>query len=336
MNRVWKPYLYKFVIVFIDDILVYSKSKEDHKVHLKLVLELFKKKLFAKFSKCEFWLQEVHFLGYVVNSNGIHVDPSKIEAMKNWKDNLSFPDGPDDFVVYCEALNQGFGCVLMQRGKSETSKAENMSAEMLRGLHQQMEKKEDDGLYFMDRIWDPLVGSVRTLIMDKAHASRYTVKAEHQRPLVLLQQPEISEWKCDRITMDFITKLSRSSSRHDTIWVVSIKERLKAASDRQKSYDDNRHKPLDFEVGDQVLLKVSPWKGVVCFGKKGKLAPRYVRPFEIIERIGPIMDREVKSLKPSKIPIVKVHWNSKRGLEDFMKAKYPHLFVEQAIDGSTS
>ncbi|GJW15285.1 putative reverse transcriptase domain-containing protein, partial [Tanacetum coccineum] len=70
--------------------------------------------------------------------------------------------------------------------------------------------------------------------------------------------------------------------------VVLIKERLKAARDRQKSYADNRRKPLEFEVGDQVLQKVSPWKGVVRFGKKGKLAPRYVGPFEIIERIGPI------------------------------------------------
>ncbi|GKF91696.1 hypothetical protein Tco_0275397, partial [Tanacetum coccineum] len=67
--------------------------------------------------------------------------------------------------------------------------------------------------------------------------------------------------------------------------VVLIKEKLKAARDRQKSYADKRHKPLEFEVGDRVLLKVSPWKGVVRFGKKGKLAPRYIGPFEILERI---------------------------------------------------
>ncbi|GKF41009.1 putative reverse transcriptase domain-containing protein [Tanacetum coccineum] len=84
MNRVCSPYLDKFVIVFIDDILIYSKTQEDHVEHLRLVMRLLKKKkLYAKFSKCEFWLREVQFLGYVINGNGIHVDPSMIEAVKN-------------------------------------------------------------------------------------------------------------------------------------------------------------------------------------------------------------------------------------------------------------
>ncbi|GJS11115.1 reverse transcriptase domain-containing protein [Tanacetum coccineum] len=742
MNRVCKPYLDKFVIVFIDDILIYSKTKEDHEVHLGLVLELLRKeKLYAKFSKCEFWLQEVHFLGHVVNQNGIHVDPSKIEAVKNWKTPttpseirsflglagveqeeafqtlknnlcdapiLTLPDGVEDFMVYCDASNQGLGCVLMQRGKviayasrqlktheknyttydlelgavvfalktwrhylygtksvidtdhksfqyifdqkelnirqrrwielfsdyeceiryhlskanvvadalsrkerlkprrvramavtiqdgmrekiqaaqSEVLKQENVIMENLHGLDQQMEKKEGESLYFMDCIWVPLVGSVRTMIMDEAHMSKYSmhpgadkmyhdlrdmywwpgmkrdiatyvskcltcskVKAEYQMPSGLLQQPEIPKWKWDKITMDFITKLPRSKSRHDTIWVivdrltksahflairedysteklakiyideivarhgvrvpiisdrdgrftsrcwqtvqkalgtrldmstayhrqtdgqseptiqtledilracvidfggswdvhillaefsynnsyhssircasfealyerkcrslvlwaeigessligpelfqemtnkvVLIKEKLKVARDHQKSYANNRRKPLEFEVGDQVMLKVSPWKGVIHFGKKGKLAPRYVGPFEILERIGPvayrlrlpeelsrvhdtflmsnlkkcladaslhvpldeikvdktlrfveepveIMDREVKRLKRSKISLVKVRLNSKRcpeftwEREDYMKSKYPQLFVEQA------
>ncbi|GKC42275.1 putative reverse transcriptase domain-containing protein [Tanacetum coccineum] len=180
INRVCRPYLDKFVIVFIDHILIYSKSKEEHEVHLKLILELLEKeKLFGKFSKCKFWLQEVHFLGHVVNSKGIHVDPNKNEAVKNWKASktpteicsflvlaryyrlfitnfskiakpltlltqknkkfewgdeqeiafqtlkdmlcdapiLALPKGADDFVVYYDASNQGFGCVLMQRNK---------------------------------------------------------------------------------------------------------------------------------------------------------------------------------------------------------------------------
>ncbi|GKC12419.1 putative reverse transcriptase domain-containing protein, partial [Tanacetum coccineum] len=119
---------HKFVIVFIDEILIYSKSKEEHEVHLRLVLELLKNKtLYAKFSKCEFWLQEVHFLGHVVNQNekqkkyewGVEQE----EAFQTLKINLcdasilSLPDGVKDFVVYCVASNHGLGCVLMQRGK---------------------------------------------------------------------------------------------------------------------------------------------------------------------------------------------------------------------------
>ncbi|GJU22986.1 putative reverse transcriptase domain-containing protein [Tanacetum coccineum] len=84
MNIVCRPYLDTFLILFIDDILIYSKTQEEHKAHLGLVLELLKKeKLYAKFSKCTFWLREVQFLGHMINGNGIHVDPSKIEAVKN-------------------------------------------------------------------------------------------------------------------------------------------------------------------------------------------------------------------------------------------------------------
>ncbi|GJY87668.1 putative reverse transcriptase domain-containing protein [Tanacetum coccineum] len=85
MNRVCKPYLDKFVIIFIDDILIYSKSEEEHAEHLKLILELLKKEeLYAKFSKCDFWLLKVQFLGHVIDSEGIHVDPAKIESIKDW------------------------------------------------------------------------------------------------------------------------------------------------------------------------------------------------------------------------------------------------------------
>ncbi|GJZ14749.1 putative reverse transcriptase domain-containing protein [Tanacetum coccineum] len=85
MNRVCKPYLDKFVIVFIDDILIYLKNKQEHEEHIKLIFGLLKKEeLYAKFSKCEFWISKVQFLGHVIDSKGIHVDPAKIESTKDW------------------------------------------------------------------------------------------------------------------------------------------------------------------------------------------------------------------------------------------------------------
>ncbi|GJU26528.1 putative reverse transcriptase domain-containing protein [Tanacetum coccineum] len=146
MNRVCKPYLDKFMIVFIDDILIYSRNKEEHANHLRIILELLKKeKLYAKFSKCDFWIHIVQFLGHLIDSQGLHVDPAKIEArfikdfskiakslteltQKNkkyiWGEDqetafqllkqklceapiLALPEGNDDFVVYCDASHQG-------------------------------------------------------------------------------------------------------------------------------------------------------------------------------------------------------------------------------------
>ncbi|GJS35200.1 putative reverse transcriptase domain-containing protein [Tanacetum coccineum] len=139
MNRVCKPYLDKFVIIFIDDILIYSKDKIEHEEHLKVILELLKKeKLYAKFSKCEFWIPKVQFLGHVINSRAIHVDPAKIESIKDWASPktpteihqflglagyyrsapiLALPEGSKYFVVYCDASHKGLGSVLMQREK---------------------------------------------------------------------------------------------------------------------------------------------------------------------------------------------------------------------------
>ncbi|GJT68748.1 hypothetical protein Tco_1020228 [Tanacetum coccineum] len=143
----------------------------EHEVHLKLVLELLKKeKLFVKFSKCELWLQEVHFLGHVVNNNGIHVDLSKIEAVKNWKI-PKIPSGIRSFL----GLEGG-----------ERDSINVVSAwTMIRNV-------EDGGT-------------------DKTY---YDLR---DMPSGLLQQPEMPKWKRDKITMDFITKLPKTKSGHDTI-----------------------------------------------------------------------------------------------------------------------
>nr|GEV20161.1 putative reverse transcriptase domain-containing protein [Tanacetum cinerariifolium] len=133
MNRVCKPYLDKFVIVFIDDILIYSKNKQEREEQLKLILELLKnEKLYAKFSKCEFWIRKVQFLGHVIDRQGIYVDPAKIESIKDWASPktateirqflglagapiLALPEGSEDFVVYCDASIKGLGAVIMQK-----------------------------------------------------------------------------------------------------------------------------------------------------------------------------------------------------------------------------
>ncbi|GKE61599.1 putative reverse transcriptase domain-containing protein [Tanacetum coccineum] len=126
MNRVCKPYLDKFVTVFIDDILIYSKNKEEHGEHLKTILNLLRsEKLYAKFLKCDFWLDSVQFLGHVIDGSGVHVDPAKIEAIKNWAAPTTPTEvrqflglaGSEDFVVYCDTSLKGFGAVLMQREK---------------------------------------------------------------------------------------------------------------------------------------------------------------------------------------------------------------------------
>nr|GEU85274.1 putative reverse transcriptase domain-containing protein [Tanacetum cinerariifolium] len=120
------------------------------------------------------------------------------------------------------------------------------------------------------------------------------VKAKHQKPSGLLQQPEILFWKWEQITMDFMSGLPRKPSGYDTIWVI-IDRLMKSAhflpikkTDRQKSNADKRLKPSEFKVGDMLLLKVSPWKGDVCFGKREKLSPCYIRPFKILARVGPV------------------------------------------------
>ncbi|GJZ43917.1 putative reverse transcriptase domain-containing protein [Tanacetum coccineum] len=131
MNRICKPYLDKFVIVFNDDILIYSRNKEEHANHLRIILELLKKdKLYAKFSKCDFWIHIVQFLGYLLIVKDFMLTPPRLKQIRighlllhpqKYKlceaPILALPEGNDDFVVYCDASYQGLGAVLMQREK---------------------------------------------------------------------------------------------------------------------------------------------------------------------------------------------------------------------------
>ncbi|KAJ9545109.1 LOW QUALITY PROTEIN: hypothetical protein OSB04_024816 [Centaurea solstitialis] len=527
INRVCRPHLDKLVIVFIDDILIYSQSKEDHEQHLRSILELLKaEKLYAKFSKCEFWIREVHFLGHVANKEGIHCDPTKIEAMKKWEapktpteirqflglagyyrrfianfskivQPLTTLTQKDKKFIWGEKREEAFQLlkhklcnapILAQilEAQREALKADNLKKETLHQMEKEFEEKADGVRYFKDRIWIPKADQLRKMIMGEAHQSRYSIhpgsnkrykglkehywwpgmkkdvatyvgkcltcariKAEHQKPSGLLQQLKIPEWKWERISMDFVTKLPRTKKGHDSIWVIvdrltksahflpireiySINRLAKLyvdeivmrhgvpisiISDRDSkftsrfwqslqtalgtrvdlsmayhpqtdgqtertiqtledmlracvlefggswddhlplvefSYNNSYHtsiqctpyealygrkcrSPLNwlevgegrlfrpdivqettdkiklvqeklkaariarkatliigesqFQVGDRVLLKVSPWKGLIRFGKKGKLSPRFVGLFKIKERIGPVAYR---------------------------------------------
>nr|GFC26132.1 putative reverse transcriptase domain-containing protein [Tanacetum cinerariifolium] len=127
MNRVCKPYLDKFVIIFIDDILIYSKDEKEHEEHLKAILELLKKKeLYAKFSMCEIWIPKVQFLGHVIDKQGIHVDPVKIESVKDW----ASPKSPTEIrqflglAGYYQRFVEGFSKVAKPMTKLTQRKVE--------------------------------------------------------------------------------------------------------------------------------------------------------------------------------------------------------------------
>ncbi|GJU62108.1 putative reverse transcriptase domain-containing protein [Tanacetum coccineum] len=366
--------------------------KEEHGVHLEL---LEKEKLFGRFLKCKFWLQEVHFLRHVVNSEGIHVDPNKIEAIAKpltlltpkdkkfeWGDEQEnafqtqkdmlcdaliflLPEGIVDFVVYYDASNQGFGCVLMQRNQVIAYASRQLKIHEKNYTTHDLELAavhifDQKELNMRQRRWIELFIDYDCEIcyhpvLHKDYKTERLARlyineivARHGVPVSIISDRDShftsgfwrSMQKALGTQLDLSTtyhpqtdgqseQFSYNNSYHSSVkcapfealygrkyrtpiaWaevgesqligpeivkettdnIVQIKERLKAARDRQKSYADNRQKPLEFSVGDKVLLKVSLWKGVVRFGKRSKLSPRYVGPFEIIEQVGPVAYR---------------------------------------------
>ncbi|GJZ92395.1 putative reverse transcriptase domain-containing protein [Tanacetum coccineum] len=319
---------------------------------------------------------------------------------------LALPEGNNDFVVYCDASHQA---------QFEAIKEENIEAENLRGMDKAFEVCPDGTRCIKNQSWLPFFGGLRNLIMHESH--------KRQKPSGLLIQPEIPTWKWERITMDFVTKLPKTSNGHDRIWVIV--DRLTKSShfiptrktdsmetltrlyikeivswhgvlisiilDHDSHFTSRFWQSMQSALGTQLDMSTTyhPERHASSL-KRGKLNPRYIGPFKILKRVSPvayklelpeelsnvystfhipnlkkclsdeflvipmkelrlddklnfveepveIMDREVKQLRQSRIPIVKVRWNSKRGpkftweCEDQIRAKYPHLFPNTTL-----
>nr|GEW90907.1 putative reverse transcriptase domain-containing protein [Tanacetum cinerariifolium] len=277
----------KFVIVFIDDILIYSQNKKEHEEHLKAILAFLKKEeLYAKFSKCEFWI------------------PKKVCSVLI----LVLPEGSEYFIVYCDASIKGLGTVLMQQEKqilnalTEAQKPENIKNEDVGGMikkdipKEKLEPRADGTLCFNGKNWLPCYGDLRTVIIHESHKSKYSIhpgsdKIYHASikaaPFESLYGQKCHLPVCGAKVGE-VQLISLEIVQETTEKIIHIKQRIQAAHDRQKSYVDLKRKPMEFQVGDSVILKVLPWKWVVRYGKRGRLNPRYVGPFKGLEKVGSI------------------------------------------------
>ncbi|GJV43249.1 putative reverse transcriptase domain-containing protein [Tanacetum coccineum] len=264
-----------------------SANKKEHEKHLKLILRLLKnEELYAKFSKCEFWLSKVQFLGHVIDSEGIHVDPAKIESIKEWaspKTPIEIRQflGSENFMVYCDASHKGLGAILMQSEKiryhprkanvvaDALSRKERIKPLQVRVLVMTI------GLNLPKRILNAqakvrkeenyITEDLCALIMHESHKSKYSI---HPGSDKMYQDLKKLYWwpnmKAEIATYVGYAQLTSPEIVHKTTEkIIQIKKRIQAERDRQKSYADRRRKPLEFQVGDKVMLKVLPWKGVI-------------------------------------------------------------------------
>ncbi|GJR30240.1 putative reverse transcriptase domain-containing protein [Tanacetum coccineum] len=278
------------VALFIDGILVYSKDEEEQGKHLKIILELLKKeRLYAKFLKCDFWLDSVQFLGHMIDRNGVHVDHAKIEAIKNWATpmtptectDLSIARGNKDFVVYCDASLKGYGAVLIQREKireaqEEAMKRKNVKAEKLGRLIKQIFKFRPDGTRcFGNRVWLPRFGGLRDLVMHESHKSNKSLTLFEGLKLNIINLLGSADQ-----TPEFQFEVGKDHYR-----IGERTAKTLGSPEKLRGYKVLAIWKLRVRISN---AQVSPWKGTVRFGKRGKLSPHYIGPFKILARVGPV------------------------------------------------
>nr|GEY35025.1 putative reverse transcriptase domain-containing protein [Tanacetum cinerariifolium] len=309
MNRVCKPYLDKFMIVFIDDIMIYYKNKEEHGEHLMTILKLLKdEKLYAKFSKCDFWLNSVQFLGHVIDSSGIHVDPAQIEAIKIWVAPTT-PTEVQQFLGLAGYYRRGFGAVLMQR--------EKVIAYASRQL-----RKNEENYTTHDLELGAVVFSLR-LWRHYLYGTKCTVYTDHKSLQYILDQKELnmrqrrwvellSDYDCEiryhlrkaNVVADALSRKDKEPI-HVRALVVTVHNNLPEQI-RNAQAEACKKENIGAEgfvgKGEPFEVRADADEDLVIPFDEVKIDDK----LHFIEEPVKIIDREVKQLKQSQIPIVKV------------------------------
>nr|GFA51096.1 putative reverse transcriptase domain-containing protein [Tanacetum cinerariifolium] len=314
MNRVCKPYLDKFVIVFIDDILNYS---------LKAILGLLKEeKLYAKFSKCEFWIPKVQFLGHVIDRRGIHVDPAKIESIKDWASPMT-PTEICQFLGlsgYYRIFIEGFSKItksmtkLTQKaikfnwGEKEENAFQMIKQQLCSAPILALPEGSEDFVVYCDASHKGLGAVLMQREKVIAYASRQLKVHERNYTTYDLELgwAEVGE---SQLTGPELIK-------ETTEKIILIKQRMQAAQDRQKNYADRKQKSMEFETRSHLGKGLYDLK---CYSDEPLVMPlegvHIDDTLQFMEEPVEIIKREIKRLKRSRIPLVKVCWNSRRGPE---------------------